>query len=859
MVFVLRMAGREMRAAWRRLLFFFLCVAVGVGAIVALRSIIQSVRSAFNAEARTLTAADIAIQTNRPWEPSATRILDRRLAAAGIEGRTESIETTTMVRPADDSSAITRMVELRGVEAAFPFYGQMQLEGGTRYSHALLEGHGALVRRELLTQLDLEVGDHIVIGQDPYQIRGVIETEPGSRLGAFSFGPRVLIDLAALKRSGLLAFGSRVRYEILLRVPEAQIDRLVGELEGDFRDQYVNVRTFRGRNESIDEDLERAEDYLSLVGFVILILGGIGVWSVTRVFVQQKLRSIAVLKCVGSTSSQVLWIYIVQVMLLGAGGSLLGVGLAAAAIAAVPPAVSGSFGAISYGLTTSGVVQGVTVGLLVSLLFALVPLMEVRHVKPLLLLRNDRPPVVVRSLNGWRERLRRVRTETDWARVAAIVAVSAALVATASWQAASLEAGLSVCAGFAGVALVLHLTGLGLVRMVRPLASSRSFALRHAVMSLSRPGNQTRVILLAVGLGSFFVIGVRGLQTSLLRELSLDLRPDAPDMYLLDVQQDQAEPLRAFFASANADRDFRLIPILRARVTGVSGREVNLESFEDVRGRGSLGREYVITFRDRLEANEELVDGVFWGQSDADAGPQVSIEESIRERFRINIGDVVRFDVLGRVVNARVTSVREVEWDDARSGGFMFVFNPAALAQAPHSYIGVARAPSDVTARARLQRDLVTRFSNVSVIDVREVLRTVGRVIANVTLAISIVGLIALFSGALILAGAVAMTKFQRLYETAILKTLGATTRTIAAMVLLEYGTLGVLAGTIGSVASLGLTWGLTTYLLEIPWRPAALENLGGIALTAAMVASVGVGASLDVLRRKPLATLRAE
>jgi putative ABC transport system permease protein len=206
-----------------------------------------------------------------------------------------------------------------------------------------------------------------------------------------------------------------------------------------------------------------------------------------------------------------------------------------------------------------------------------------------------------------------------------------------------------------------------------------------------------------------------------------------------------------------------------------------------------------------------------------------------------------------------VSSVREVNWEDARNGGFMFVFSPATFASAPHTYIAVTKGPPDTAARARLQRDMVTRFPNVSVIDVLELLHTIERVIGAVTLAITIVGGMALFSGTLILVGAVAMTKFQRLYETAIFKTLGATTRTLAAMVLLEYGALGALAGIVGSAGALGLTWALSRFLLDIPWQPVPRENIGGILVATAVVATVGVASSLDVLRRKPLGTLRAE
>jgi putative ABC transport system permease protein len=441
--------------------------------------------------------------------------------------------------------------------------------------------------------------------------------------------------------------------------------------------------------------------------------------------------------------------------------------------------------------------------------------------------------------------------------------VSASLVAIAAWQAGSIRVGAIVCVGFAAVAVVLHLAGMGLVRAVGPLSTSSWFPLRHAVKSLRRPGNQTRVILLAVGLGSFFVLGVRALQTNLLAEFSLELDRGGPDMFLIDIQQDQVDGVREFLSARAASIPPRLVPVLRARVTGVRGREVNLESFQDVRGRGSLGREYVITYRSHLEANERLIEGEFWAGEPAQpvdaAELEVSIERSIRDRFRINVGDLMRFDVLGRIVQARVRGVRDVEWENSRNGGFMFVFRPGPLAAAPHWYIAILRAPEAADARARLQADLVSKYPNVSAIDVREIVATLQGVIDNVTLAISIVGLVALTSGVLILIGAVAMTKFQRVYEAAILRTLGASTRLLAAMLALEYTALGLLAGVIGAAGALALSWAACRWIFEIEWRPAPGLLAVGAVLTMLLVGAIGVIASADVLRKKPLATLRAE
>jgi putative ABC transport system permease protein len=863
------MAVRELRAAWRRLLFFFICVAIGVGAIVALRSVIQSVRLGLMREARTMIAADVILQTNRAWTPEMRAAVENALDGWPVLERTESIETTTMVR-AENGENVARMVELRGIEPAFPLYGTLSLRDGVEYRHELLRDRGALVGVELLVQLGIEVGDRIMIGGHPFTVRGVIDQEPGRRVGAFSFGSRVLIDLAELRNTGLLAFGSRASNQILLRVREDRVEALTQRLRSDLRDRFVMTRSYRALEDDIGEDLTRAENYLSLVGFVIVVLGGIGVWSVTRVFVQQKIRSVAILKCVGATTRQVLATYVLQVLLLGAAGSLLGVAVAAAAIAAIPESLTTSFGGASYGLTASAIVQGLSVGLLVSLLFALVPLLEVRRVKPLLLLRGGDTavaaggPTADPTTVGVAARIGRFFRSLDWVQVGIGALVTAALVFVASWQAASLQAGAIVSAGFAVVAVVLYIAAWAVVRLVMPMASAPWFPLRHAVLSLRRPGNQTRVILLAVGLGSFFVLGVRALQQNLISEFVLDLEQGGADMFLVDIQRDQVEGVREVLREHidMSTAPARLVPVLRARVTAVRGSEVNLESYADVRGRGSLAREYVITYREHLEANERLIEGSFWEGQPAlpsEGEQEVSIEQSIHERFDINVGDLMRFDVMGRNIDARVRSVRHVQWEDARSGGFMFVFRPGALSAAPHAFIGFVRGPANQEGRARMQHQLVSRFPNITAIDGRDILARIQAVVDNVIFAISIVGGVALLSGVLILIGAVAMTKFQRVYEAAILRTLGASTRTLGTMLALEYCALGLLAGLIGALGALGLSWAVTRHLFEIPWQPAPLLLAVGTVLTMMLVGTIGVLASADVLRRKPLGTLRAE
>ena len=540
-----------------------------------------------------------------------------------------------------------------------------------------------------------------------------------------------------------------------------------------------------------------------------------------------------------------------QVVFLSLVGSVLGVGLAAVVVRYIPPGFGVELSDIEYGLTASAVVQGVGIGLVVSTLFSLIPLLHVRLVRPLWLLRPEGQLDAAAPKRTLRSRIASLDRMQLW--VGALLL--AALVGLAAWQADSLRVGLYVCATFAGLSLLLHAAGVGLVRMVAPLGRRAYFPLRHAVLNVSRPGNQTRVILLAVGVGCCFVLTIRSIQANLLEQFAVELRDDAPDMFFIDVQPDQAETLeeRAWESGAS---HVNLVPVIRGRVVKVDGAEVQLDSYEEVREQGGLGREYTLTYRNHIEENEAVIAGEFWDETHSDE-LEVSIESSLRERYKMDVGDRITFDIMGRDLTARISSVRRVEWSESRNGGFMFVFRPGGIASVPNTFAGFIKAPGDAIDRARFQREVLSGFPNISVIDLRDVLDSLAQVVEKISLAISVVGSIALLSGALILLGSVAMTKYQRRYETAIFRTLGASRRRVATMMLFEYGALGALAGLIGALGSQVLTYLLSEQVLEIPFRLALGTHAAAVVAAAVSVSVVGVLVTLDVVRQKPLTILR--
>ena len=849
MTFVLRMAWRETRASWARLVFFFVCVALGVAAIVVLRSVIQQVRDTLTREARYLVGADIVVQSSQPWTDDRGRRLDDLLADPAVRSRIDVVETQTMATT-DAAAGAVRLVEVRGLSAGFPIYGAPELADGVVYSQALLAGRGVLVPPELLLEMGVRTGDRLLLAGQPFTIRGVVTRDRVQRASGFAFGPRVYVDLEDLRATRLLGFGSRATYQVALGVDPDAIVPLTARLRQALRQESAGVRSWRSVEDRLGRNLTTAENYLSLVGFAMVVLGGLGVWSVTRTLVQQKIRSVAILKCLGASSRQVLATYSLLAFWLAAAGSALGVALAGAALASIPSSALSPLGITQAGLTASAVAQGVAVGVLVSLLFAIVPLLDVRRVKPLLLLRAD---------TAFTARRR------DWAGALVMAGIGVMLGAIAIWQAGSLQAGAYVFGGLALMGAALYGASRVVLRLVAPLARSSRFPLRHAVISLGRPGNQTRVILMAVGVGCFFILSVRAMQSNLLEAFALQVGEQTPDLILIDVQPDQVEGVRALVTPLLV-RPPRLLPLLRARVAGIDGRRIRLESPEDVRRHGRLTREYGTTYRDALQNNETLVAGEFWtGPLTADrtadgADTEVSIEEDVRDDAQIGVGDLMRFSLAGRTLSARVTSIRRVAWGETQNGGFYFVFRPSpALERMPQTFVGFLEVGDNAAARVEVQRGLVRQFPNVSAIDVRDVIASIETVIGHATTGITIVGAVTVVAGVLILIGAIAVTRFQRLYETAIYRTLGASTRLLASMMAIEYGLIGLLAGVLGALGALGLSYAMARGLFDIDWRPAPVLLSLGVVLTAATVCLVGLVASAGILGRKPLGTLRNE
>jgi len=841
MRFIFNLTRREIRSSWRRLLFFFLCIALGVGSVVALRSLIQNVTRAVGTDARALMTADLEISSSNDFSPTDLAKIEPVIASSGIvEARNETITTSSMASPVDLTNQNVRMVELKGVEPPFPLVGKFVLDGEKPFEFALLENKGAVVARILLEDLKVKVGDKIKIGESEFQIRAVFDEEPGGTSG-FRIGARVFVQKKAFDEAGINRNTSRVRHRILYRTTDNPTE-LVTQLRETLKGTALTVQSYRETQERIGEQFARTENYLALTGLLILVLGGIGVWNVSRAFVEQKRKAVAVLKCLGASGNKIIAVYLLQILTLGVVGSIFGVVLAQLALWFVGARFAEDLPErMTYIVTLSTAFQGILLGVLISMIFSALPLLQVRNIKPRLLLRDENNA----SFRTF-----------DKTRLILGAASISALLALAVWQAGSINVGLFFLGGLAATSVALYIAAVVLTKLVRRLRPFGSFAVRQGINSLYRPGNQTRIILLAVGLGAFVVITVQILQTNLVREFDFSRNQRLPSLFFIDVQKSQKDELASLIETTAGEKP-EVTPTVRARIAFLNGEPMGGNLPNEVRQQqAQIGREFAVTYRPNLDDNETIVAGRWWNlQSEV---PEVSVEEGVATRSNIKPGDSMTFDISGRKLTVRVGSIRKIDIRNTRTA-FVFVFKPGVIDAAPQSYAVTTLSRIGATERQRLQRESLLRFPNLQVFDVADILTAVQKLINNFVIAVSFVGSFVILSGILILIGSIALTKSQRIYENAILKTLGTRRSSLAAILLSEYGVLGFLAGLIGAGFAVVLSFVVSKYLLDIEWSFDPLILLLGVVVTTLVVMIVGVLASFDVLLKKPLGTLRMQ
>ena len=840
MNFIFNLTFREIRSSWRRLLFFFLCIAIGVGSVVALRSLIQNLSQAVGGDARALLTADLEISSTNDFSPTEIQKVEEIIGKSNIiEARNEAITSGAMARPVEAANETLSQVELKGIEPPFPLVGKFTLSDGKPFDFKLLENNGAVVSPLLLDALQTKVGDKIKIGEGIFEIRATFEEEPGGASG-FRLGPRVFIEKKAFDSAGITTSGGRIRRRILYRTSDNPT-ALVKALRDNLKGTILTVQSYRETQENLGEQFSRTENYLSLTGLLILVLGGVGVWNVARVFVEQKRKAVAVLKCLGASGTRIITVYLLQILTLGLAGSFFGIFLAQCFLWFAEYRFADALPAsLSYAVNFSVAWQGVLLGVLISLLFSALPLLQVRNIKPRLLLHDA---------SG--EKMRRLDLTKTIIGAASLIG----LLGLAVWQAGSVYVGAFFLVGLALTSLFLYLAAVALTLILRKFRNFGSFSVAQAINSLYRPGNQTRIILLAVGLGAFVVLAVQSLQSNLVREFDFTRNQTLPSLFIVDVQKSQIDELAKILEEKTGEAA-QTLPTVRARISHVNGEPIDYQNRETRQQQGQIGREFAVTYRPNLDKNESVVDGEWWNTPSEI--PQVSVEEVMAERLKVAVGDSLTFDISGRKITAQIASIRKLDLRNTRTA-FVFVFAPGVLEKAPQTFAANVIRKLPETDRQRLQRDLIERFPNIQIFDVADIVAAFQKLVDNFVLAISFVGSFVILSGMLILIGSIALTKSQRIYENAILKTLGAKRLTLATILFAEYGLLGILAGIIGATFATALSFAVSKYIFDIEWQFDLILTLSGILITAVLVTIVGALASFDVLFRKPLQTLRSQ
>ncbi len=853
--FVLAMAWREGRASRRRGLLLIAAVAIGVAALVAINSFTDNLDRSVREEARALLGADLVVSSYQPFGDETEALLEElRLAAAPAPAAVARTITFGAMARVPGGGA-TRLVQVRAVDPGYPFYGSIETAPAGEWPR-LRETGEAVADPSLPIVLGIEVGDEFALGEATFTLRATVENFPGDVGVRASLGPRVFITRNRVEDTGLLAFGARAGHRAYLKLsPEADAKKLSDRFRPRFGAHRVNLRNVEDNQQRLGDSMSRLGNYLGLVALVALLLGGLGVASAVHVFIKRRMESVAVLRCLGAGGRTVLAVYLVQAVTVGLVGSLTGAGLGAL-VQLFLPRVLGDLLPVEVAWSPSwpALLGGIGVGVWVAVVFSVLPLLAVRRVSPLMVLRRD--------FEG--ERPRR-----DPAPLVAVTALGASVVGLAVLQAGDLRPGLGFAAGIGVAVLALWLAARLLVRGLRRFfPSGLPYLYRQGLANLYRPANQTLMVVLALGFGAFLLATLLLVQHNLLRDLRVDQGGERPNVVFFDVQPDQRADVERL-----VEEEVPLmgvpVPIVPMRLHSVKGRLVTevlgAADGEEVQGRWALRREYRSSYRDTPNPADEIVDGAWWepgewqeaGGEIRDEPVPVALEAGVARELGVTVGDPLVWDIQGVRIVSRVTCLREVNW--ARfEPNFFVLFPEGPLDSAPQSFVMLARV-EDSTSRARLQRSVVDVHANVSTLDLTQVQRAIESILDRVILAVRFMALFSLAAGAVVLVGAVAASRYQRVREGALLRTLGATRPQLLRILLAEYAVLGILASLTAIALSTLAGFVLVRFVFEARFAVPGPSMLALVLTIMVMTVLIGLSGSTEIWRRPPLEVLRAE
>ncbi len=886
---ILRLALAETRRARGKLLFCVFSIAVGVGSLTAVRTAILSLESSIAAQARNLMGADLMIQGGVSLDEPLMRAFTDELRAAGAEGASMTEFYSMLYRKTGDrprtaglleapltQTRTTRLARIRAVSGNFPMYGRIETEPAGLWS-SLAAGREPLLLADpvFLSTLNLKPGDQVFLGDLSFRLGGVFLKTQGSPASGFGFAPAVYIHENFLTRTGLIQQGSRIRYFRLFRAPaafdaeawkEKNFERAVAE--------NLTIESFREGAASIQRFLVQLSHFLTVVGLITLLLGGLGIGSAMSVFIKDRLDHAAILRSLGARPNQVFFIYLALAMVLGVLGAVVGVvpgsflPVFAAKFAATELAGDLLPVALDIQFSWLACAQGVAAGLVATFLFTLFPVYSARRVSPLRILRKtdseEEPPTPAGALGSVVRWLRIIFpgvTPGDLpVYLGGFFLIFIFILLVTVTQTGSIRMALYFTGAVAGSLLVLGLVSRLVILLTRStLPYIKSYHLRQGVANLYRPGNQTAAVITAIGVGMLLVASIYIMESSVQSQIAVENRDDLPNMFLVDVQPAQLPAVKEMLAHEDV-ADLLIAPMVSSRVRALNGKPIDKTGMERNAVERSWQdrmrtREYFITYRDYLIDSEEIVEGAFWkGRPDEQ---EASVDENWAADMEVVPGDVITLDVQGVEINARVTSLRRVRWQAMRPNS-LIVLSPGIIEQAPPVFVASFRVKQENRIFA-FQETLVRSFPNLSVIDVTEAVNNVRFILGRISLVIRFLAAITLLNGIIILGGAIAAGRFARLRESMLLKVLGASRKDLRKILLSEYAILALL----GCLAGWLLAEAINRPALTVFFQSTAVVPYGAIFLILAGITllnvTVGFLISRDVATSSPLAVLRDE
>lgn len=845
-----KIAWREARASSFKFLFVILAVAVGVGALTGVRGFSTSFRRMLNSEARTLMAGDVSARIFVQPDPTQQAVLDGMIAQG--TRMTQITETVTMA--AKPGNPIPVLVSLKAVDPKnYPFYGEVKFNPPQTVQQALCP-NCVVAAQELLLRLGLEVGGTMRIGGQDYRVSAIVEKEPDRMTGSLNVGPRMMMSREALAKTALLAEGSRAAQRFLFKLPIAvggasdNVAATRALVKKTFPDALVT--DYRETHPLITQGLDRATSFLSLVSLVALIIGSLGVAMAMNSHLQAKLDNIAVMKCLGARSGQIIGIYLMQTLALGALGGIIGIAFGVFVQVAFPTLIERYFQLRpEFYFDWTSVLQGLTAGLLSTLLFTLPPLLSIREIKPNSIFRRD----MGEPKGTWRSRLRKSRIA-----IACGIIILGGLGLLAGWLAGTkLEDAIRLGGSFAiglGVSVaVLAGFAWGLLRVLRRVSSLTKGTLRHGLANLYRPGNQAEAVLVSIGIGVMFTLTIYLIQHSVLTEIAESAPPGMPNVYLIDVTEPMREGLTKLVNSQpGVEKAVELIPSVAARITHIQGVAI---ATMDLKG---FGRRFLqtrsITWNAAQPKGTKILQGKWYTPTETG---RVAITQEVADSLKLKPGMMIDWTSAGRAFRTQISAVFRAE--TVRPGAAQdFILDPETLKGLPVIYFAGVRVKTDKV--PQVQAAIYTKYPTISVVNIADVLDIIQEVVDQVAVVIRFISTFAILGGVIILAASVAGTRFRRMREVVILKTFGGTRQKIARIFSVEFLLLGACAGVLGSALATGFTGILLKRFFEgaefkLQWGALAISIIG----SALIANAAGWAASARILNQKPLAILRED